>query len=315
MERRERQRLDEAHRRLEVLLRLARVPDDDVGAEAQAGNRRGEPLHEGPVHGGVVGPAHQAQHAVAPALERQVQMRRHHRQRRHRVEQLGREVGRQHRGEAQPAEPLHLRELPEQGGQRGARVEIPAVVADVHPGERDVEIAGGHEGPHLVEHDLGLLAPAPPARGRHDAEGAAVLAAVLDLHEGARAARHPREGRDRDSRASPMSATATSGRARLVSEPSSSGRRYFSWLPTTRSTPAIAAAAVRVGLGVAAGHDQVGFRVLAGDAADELAIGEVRAAGHRAGVDHVHLRARLRAPPPGSRALPAARRSPGTRPG
>ena len=45
------------------------------------------------------------------------------------------------------------------------------------------------------------------------------------------------------SRAAPMSATATSGRARLVREPSSSGRRYFSWLPTTRSTPAIAAAA------------------------------------------------------------------------
>ena len=33
------------------------------------------------------------------------------------------------------------------------------------------------------------------------------------------------------------------GRARLVSEPSSSGSRYFSWLPTTRSTPARAAAA------------------------------------------------------------------------
>src|SRR5258705_2712285 len=65
-------------------------------------------------------------------------------------------------------------------------MEVPAVVADVHPGQRDLSIAFPDERLHLLDHRRGLLASAPAARGGNDAEGTAVLATVLDLDEGAR---------------------------------------------------------------------------------------------------------------------------------
>ena len=44
-------------------------------------------------------------------------------------------------------------------------------------------------------------------------------------------------------RASSMDATQISGLDRRLAEASSSGRRYFSWLPTTRSMPGLRARA------------------------------------------------------------------------
>ena len=62
-------------------------------------------------------------------------------------------------------------------------------MAEVHAGEDDLRIAGGDETLDLLDHDLDRLAPAPAPGEGHDAEAAAVLAAVLDLHEGPRVAR------------------------------------------------------------------------------------------------------------------------------
>src|SRR5690242_18897043 len=54
---------------------------------------------------------------------------------------------------------------------------------EVHAVERDLGTAALDEPPHVLDHALGTHAAAGPPRLRHDAETAAVLAAVLDLHE------------------------------------------------------------------------------------------------------------------------------------
>src|SRR5262249_37170103 len=75
-------------------------------------------------------------------------------------------------------------------------VEVPAVVAEVHPGEDDLRVAGAHEPLDLGDDGLDWLAPAPAPGVGHDAEAAAMLAAVLDLDE--RAGVSGGESPDRD---------------------------------------------------------------------------------------------------------------------
>src|SRR5207247_1729434 len=81
-----------------------------------------------------------------------------------------------------------LHQLAQQRGERGARHEVGAVMAEVDAGQRDLRAPGLDEQADLVGHELGLQTAAGPPRARHDAEGAAVLAAVLDLEKRARAA-------------------------------------------------------------------------------------------------------------------------------
>ena len=170
-----------------------------------------------------------------------------------------RPVRRQHRGETQPAEARPRRRAPRSRAARVVRgAQVAAVVADVHAGQGDLAIAPRHQRLDLIEHDVGLLAPAAAARGRHDAERAAVLAAVLDLDEAARSARRACQRRDGDARApSSMSATRISG-PRL---PRSTEQRRAGGTspdcPRPGPRPGIARDRLRVGLRVAAGHDEV----------------------------------------------------------
>ena len=161
----------------------------------------------------------------------------------------------------------------------------------------------------LLEHARRLLAAAGAARGRHDAEGAAVLAAVLDLDEGARAAARSRPGatgtraaprRCRDHRARDRRARGAWHQQRA----SRSGSRVLVLVADhqvhaaerRRRRPDRSAHSSRSPRGSAPG-------CRARDPADGLAIGEVGARRHRARVDHVTTSARSsRAAPSGSRA-------------
>ena len=91
------------------------------------------------------------------------------------------------------------------------------------------------------------------------------------------------DGRHVDRRALPPSAR------RASSPSSSSGRRGFSALPITRSTPPSARHRLGVGLGPAARHDHQGARGAPGARGGSAAGRKVRAARHRAGIDHVDV--------------------------
>ena len=143
-----------------------------------------------------VRPPHRPEHPVRAGLERHVEVAADPALADDQLDQLLREVGRQHRGQAQAAEPADVEEPAHQGGQRRSRAEVPAVVAEVDAGEDDLRVAGGDEPLDLLDHDLDRLAPAPAAGERHDAEAAAMLAPVLDLHERPRVARGEAPERD-----------------------------------------------------------------------------------------------------------------------
>ena len=156
-----------------------------------------------------------------------------------------REVRGQHGREPDPAQRRGRRQRAQQRRQRRARHEVGAVVAEIDAGQHDLGMPELDEAPRVVEHDRGLEAAAHPARARHDAERAAMLAAFLDLEERARTRRGTRERA-----ASPaasrraMSDTSMMRAVRSARAPSAasnastiSGSRCLSALPTTTSTP------------------------------------------------------------------------------
>ena len=157
---------------------------DDVGAQPELRNGRGQLLCQRPVHPHIVGTTHEPEHTIAAALERQMLMRHDGGNGRDNLDELRREVGRQHRREPEPAKPLHPGGPAHEGRKARPRREIPTIVTDVHAGQRDLSVARFDEGLDLLDYGLRLLASAPaPSRGDY-AEGAAMLAAILDLDEG-----------------------------------------------------------------------------------------------------------------------------------
>ena len=290
----ERQGLDERRRRLEVGVGLAGEARDDVGAEAEVGDRGRQALDQRPVHPDVVRPPHRPQHPVRARLKRDVEVSADPAVADDQLDQLLGEVRGQHGRQAQPAEPADVEEPLDQRRQRRPRLEVPAVVAEVHAGEDHLDVAGAHERLDLVDHGLDGLAPAPAPRERDDAEAAAVLAAVLHLHEGARVA--GRDVPDGDDRQCPRLEDV----AHLDERPDALPRL----VEEARQGLAVLGAEddvhsgdrrdrVRVGLGVAAGHHDHRVRVPRDGAPDGLPVRVVGAGRHRAGVDHVDLRRRL----------------------
>ena len=144
---RERQGLGERLGRLEVGVGLAGEPRDHVGPEPEVRDGLRQPLDERPVHRRRVGPAHRPERPVRAGLERHVEVAADPALADDQLDQLLREVGRQDRRQAQARQPGDVEEPPRQGGQRRSRVEVPAVVAEVHAGEDDLRVAGGDQRP------------------------------------------------------------------------------------------------------------------------------------------------------------------------
>ena len=192
------------------------------------------------VHREVVRPPHETEDAIAAALERHVEVR-HHRGRA--GQHLDHRRSEKYAGSTDDSRsqrsPGTCTRRAQQRGQARARREVGAPVADVHAGQHDLRMPHVHQPAHFLRDHLARKAPTAAAGGGHDAEGAAVLAAVLDLDEGARAALDAaRAGRTGTIRAAAMSPTRISARAALAEHVASrSGSRGLSALPTTRSTP------------------------------------------------------------------------------
>ena len=159
----------------------------------------------------------QAQHPVAAALQRHVEVRRDRRRRRQDLEHVLGEVRGQHaRTASASAAGAPATSRSSSAARLDARREVGAPVAEVHAGEHDLRMAGLHEPSHLLLDDLRCQAAAGAARERHDAERAPVLAAVLDLDEGARATFDAARLRPARAGAAAMSPTSILGAPRPV---------------------------------------------------------------------------------------------------
>ena len=215
-----------------------------------------------------VAAAHGGEHAVAPGLERQVELLTNRPGLGHRGDRLRAEVLGVRAREPDPADPLDRADRPQQIGEerprRAARVVGPrrageARLVEVAPGrvpqpEREVSAVGVHvlaEEGHLGRAAC-ARAPAPRRRARrtgrlcsgprtdgHDAEGTGVVAADLDRHP--RRVRQIRIGRAaprrrrRRRRSAPRGSRPPGGRGVA---PRRAGRpaRPTLWVPKTAAT-------------------------------------------------------------------------------
>ena len=152
-------------------------------------------------------------------------------------------------------------------------------------------MAGAHERLDLVDHGLDRLAPAPAPGERDDAEAAAVLAAVLHLHECSRLPGS--DSPDRDGRKRPRLEHVAHPHERADALPGLV-RRPGQRLPVLGAENQVHAGdrrdRVRIGLGVAPRDHDHRFRVPRDRAADGLPVRVVGTSRHGAGVDHVDLR-------------------------
>ena len=265
------------------------MPHDHVGAQAEIRNGRSQLLCQPPVHSNIVRAPHEAQHTVAAALERQVLVRHDHGQRGDGLDQGRREIGGQNGREPEPSKALDLGHRSHQRGEARSRQQVPAVVADVHAGQGDLAVAGLDQRLGLLDDHLRILAPTPPPRRGDDAERAPVLAAVLDLEEGPRASGDPSHGSARhlaglgDGAHPHLRGVSLDKRADQLGEP------VLLAIAEDEIHAGHARESIRIGLGEAAGDDDERIRIRPRDATYGLAVGEVGATRHRAGIDHVDL--------------------------
>ena len=114
-----------------------------------------------------------------------MQMRTDRIRTRHQVEQPVGDFARVEGTETNARHQTALGDLLDQCGQIDFRLKILAVAAEMDAGEDDLLVTGFGELAHLGQHFPGHHAAAQSARRRDDAVGAAVVAALLDFHEGA----------------------------------------------------------------------------------------------------------------------------------
>src|SRR5262245_19585269 len=132
---------------------------------------------------------HALQDEIVARLQREIQMRHQPRVAGERVEEVAVCLDRIDRRESQPRELRHmLQNLLHQRAELGRARKIPAIAREIDAGENDLAIAARAEPAHLHNHLAHGHRARIAATIRNDAEGAAVIAAVLHLHEGARAA-------------------------------------------------------------------------------------------------------------------------------
>src|SRR2546426_894144 len=172
---------DERDRLLEVLLRLAREADDDVGRERDPGDGAPQRRRDLEVALPRVAAQHPPEHSVRAALHREVHVLARRSGLSHRGEHPLAEVRGIGRGEAQAADPGHAA-----GRAQQVREVVLAVVIAVDRLAKERHLRGTARGETLdLAHHVGQLAAAlRPARHRNDAERAPIIAATLHRYEG-----------------------------------------------------------------------------------------------------------------------------------
>ena len=136
---------------------------------------------------------HALQDQVAAGLQRQMQMRHQARLVGEQPPQIVVDRRRVERGQAQPRQVRHQRQQPaHELAQRRRAGQVRAVGGDVHAGQHHLLVARLDQGAHLRHHRAHRHAARRAAAERDDAEGAAMVAALLHLDEGPACGRRTR---------------------------------------------------------------------------------------------------------------------------
>ena len=192
----ERQRLHERARRRVIRGSLSREAGDDVGAETEHGEPRGQPLEPRAVRPGRVPvSSHALEHAIGSRLQRGVDMRgqvprRFDQQPRHLVVDLRRFDGREPEPHGGDGGDERVEQLPQRSPRSGIRYPVLAVGPDMHAGEDQLRVPATQRvcfRDQLRDRPRPVRAP----RQRRRAEGAVFVATVLDLEPAATVAREP----------------------------------------------------------------------------------------------------------------------------
>ncbi len=182
---------DERDGVLERCVGLGGEAGDEVGAEGSVGPRAAHSLDQRQRIGRRVAAFHALQDEVVAGLQRQVQVRAEPRLASQPGQQGRVDLGGVDRGEPQARQ---LGDFVEDAAHQFAQLrragQVRAPAGEVDAGQHHLGIAGAGEAAHFVHHPLGGDRARVPAPERDDAEGAAVVAAILDFDIGAGAAPH-----------------------------------------------------------------------------------------------------------------------------
>ena len=152
---------------------------------AQPGKLSRSALHRAAELRRGIPPAHGAEHPVAPGLQREVELRAELFAARHALGVRAVDPGGLERPQPHALDPLGRTDGLDGVQQRRAVPEVPAVAGQVDAREHDLAVAGLAQGARLGRNVRKAPRADRPAHLRDDAVGAAVVAALLDLHHGA----------------------------------------------------------------------------------------------------------------------------------
>ena len=180
--------LDDVEAVMEHLLGFGRKAGDQIGAERDIGTQSAGTPGCGDGLGSAVPPLHPLQDQIVAGLQRQMQMRHQPRLLAEQPPELVVDLARIERGQPQARQLGHCREQPPNhlAEARPAR-QIAAIGGQIDAGQHDLAIAGSQQRARRRDQRAERHRPARPARIGDDAEGAAVIAALLHLQIGPRA--------------------------------------------------------------------------------------------------------------------------------
>ena len=273
--------VDQIERAREHLLGLGRETGDDVGAEHDIGPQPAHLVAERDGIGARMPPLHALEDEIVAGLQRQMQMRHQPRLIGKRIEQIVIGFDRIDRRQPQPRQLGHVAQDALDQRAQARLAQVSAIAGDIDAGEHDLAIAARDQPPRLRDHFVHRQRARIAAPERDDAEGAAMVAAVLHLQEGAGVAF------DAVDRVRGVRVTAMMSPTAMRSLSSAHDARIELLLVADHAIDlGHRRKRLRFGLRGAAGDDDARVRALAPDAADGLARLPHRFRRHRAGVDH-----------------------------
>ena len=170
-----------------LLVRLTREADDDVGGHRRLRQDAPDLFDDPAVAVQPVVAVHADQDLVVPGLQRQVHLLGDRPVGGHRLQHLGRHVLRMRGGVVDPDRAAGLlaqtAHAVEQLGEAALARLVGSVGVDVLPEQRDRVVAEADQAAHLVQDARRRPRYLPPAGIGHRAEGAELVAPVLDGHE------------------------------------------------------------------------------------------------------------------------------------
>ena len=250
----------------------------------------GDPPDQGTEVLGAIASLHSGEDGIGSALQRDVEVAGKSGLSRHELDELLRHRCRLDGTQPQALESRSVEDPAEKLRQgEASRRQVQPVVAHVHPADDDLHVPRVDELAYLIEHALCAPAAGSASRLRHDAEGARLVAAFLDLHEGPAVVHHLRdrdveEGSGLRYRGHRHSRLRRLDRLRLADDLRPVRGAHDQRHARQRRD------LFRGSLRIAAGDDDLHARALLVQAPYRLARARIGPSGDAAGIDHIGIR-------------------------